>query len=104
MKKSMSCILSFVPLVTLVLAVIVMCLLFFVEEGSALMMIIGLIGALIALATSTTGVVLMVIYMIKACKNPALSTGMKVLWCALLYCFNIFVFPIYWFMYIGKEM
>lgn len=104
MKKTMSCIVSFLPLILLAVTFIFMCLLFFVEEGSALLMIIGLIGALIALAASTTGVVLMVIYMIKACKNPALSTGMKVLWCILLYCFNVFLFPVYWFMYIGKEM
>jgi len=28
---------------------------------------------------------------------------MKLVWGILLYMFNIFVFPVYWFMYIRKE-
>ena len=47
--------------------------------------------------------VLMIWYMIKACKNPELTTGMKVLWCVLLYCFNLVAFPVYWILYIRKE-
>ncbi len=106
MKKALSCILSFLPLVLIALTLILFLVFgIFIGEGTLnvwqtivmlFLVAMELIGVLLAL-------VLIVLYIIKACKNPNISTGMKVVWCLLIYNLNIFVFPVYWFLYIRKE-
>lgn len=105
MKKTFSCIMSILPLIGIILSVgfAVVCL--FVAEG--VMSTGEVIVAIFFLALTLLSVVgtfaVMIWFMVKACKNPNLSTGMKVLWCVLLYCFNVFVFPIFWLVVIRKE-
>lgn len=106
MKKGLSCILSFLPLVMIVLTFVVLfaMLIIFGEgtmtTGQTILMIGLLIFELIGVILTF---VVMIWYMIKTYKNPEFTTGMKILWFALLYCFNLFVFPVYWFMYVRKE-
>lgn len=106
MKKGLSCILSFLPLVMIVLTFVVLfaMLIIFGEgtmtTGQTILMIGLLIFELIGVILTF---VVMIWYMIKTYKNPEFTTGMKILWFVLLYCFNLFVFPVYWFMYVRKE-
>ncbi len=106
MKKGLSCILSFLPLVMIVLTFVVLfaMLMIFGEgtmtTGQTILMIGLLIFELIGVILTF---VMMIWYMIKTYKNPEFTTGMKILWFALLYCFNLFAFPVYWFMYVRKE-
>lgn len=106
MKKVLSCILSFLPLVMMALTFLVffIAILIFGEgtmsSGESVLMIGLILFELIGVALTY---VIMIWYMIKTCKNPGFTTGTKVLWCLLLYFFNLFVFPVYWFLYIRKE-
>ncbi len=106
MKKVLSCILSFLPLL-LIAFVIIAYIVAVLVIGEGIMTTPEIIAMICLLAVAVVAViltfVLMIWYMIKACKNPDLSTGMKVLWCALLYCFNLLIYPVFWFMYIRKE-
>lgn len=106
MKKTVTCILSFLPALMIAITFIVM---FFVLiiVGDEPMNTIGIIGMVLLVIFELIGVFLalglIVWYMIIACKSPKLSVGMKVFWCIMLYCFNLFVFPIFWFCVILKE-
>ena len=106
MKKALSCILSFLPLVMIALTFIVLlvALLIFGEGTMSTGETILMIGLILFEFIGVALTFFMIIwYMIKTCKNPEFTTGMKVLWCVLLYCFNLFVFPVYWFLYVRKE-
>lgn len=107
MKKVITCILSFIPLVFTVLMTIAM-----VSFGIALdqgafygtmedVVVIGLFIFIILYLIAVFGI--MIYFIVITCKNPNLSTGMKVLWCFLHYQFNAFAFPVYWFIYILRE-
>lgn len=69
-------------------------------EALGVGMILILIGALLSVI-AVYGV--MIWLMIKTVKNPNIDKGLKVVWCICLYMFNMFVFPVYWFIYIRKE-
>ncbi len=106
MKKALSCILSFLPLVMIVTTFIVLlaCMIIFGEgtmsTGETILAMGLIIFELIGVALTFF---MIVWYMIKTCKKPEFSIGMKILWCALLYCFNMIAFPVYWFLYVRKE-
>ena len=106
MKKALSCMLSFLPLVLIALSLILL-LIFGIIFGEGTLTVIQTIFMFFLVAMELIGVLLgltlIVVYIIKACKNPNISTGMKVAWCFIIYSFNIFAFPIYWFLYIRKE-
>ena len=106
MKKALSCILSFLPLLLIAFSLILL-LVFGIIFGEGTLTAIQTIIMILLLAMELIGVLLaltlIVIYIVKACKNPDISTGMKVAWCFIIYSFNIFVFPVYWFIYIRKE-
>lgn len=107
MNKALSCFLSFLPAI-LVFGTLILFAVFGIVAGMEgtmgagetifmiFLLVFEFIGVILAL-------VMIVWYMIKACKNPNLSTGMKVVWCFLIYSFNLFIFPVYWFIYIRKE-
>ena len=106
MKKGLSGVLSFLPLVIIVLTFVVLLVMLFIF-GEGIMSTGEMIFAFGLILFELIGVILtyvvMIMYMIKTCKSPEFTTGMKILWCVLLYCFNIFVFPVYWFMYLRTE-
>ena len=102
MNKALSCILSFLPAI-LVFGTVILFAVFGIVVGTEGTMGVGAtIFMILLLIFEFVGVILALV-MIKACKNPNLSTGMKVLWCILIYSFNLFIFPVYWFIYIRKE-
>lgn len=45
----------------------------------------------------------MIWLIVKTVKRQEMSTAVKAVWCLCLYWFNIFAFPVYWFVYIRKE-
>lgn len=106
MKKVLSCLLSFLPLILTMVPLVIMMILVAIYgdkqlHGAEAVLAFSLLGAVVIGVILTF--VLMVWYMIKTWKDFYLSTGMKILWTALLYCCNIFVFPVYWFVCIRHE-
>lgn len=107
MKKVLTCILSIIPMIATVIMGLAMAVLGIAsEEGllygstedvAVLLMLVFMILYLIAMFG------IMIYFIVISCKNPMLPTGMKVLWCFLHYQFNVFAFPVYWFLYIRKE-
>ncbi len=110
MKKILSCLLSFLPLV---LFAISMFFIFFMEISSlfwetteppfwfvflAVFMVIFTLLMVIAVYA------VMIYYIVIACRSPYLDTSMKALWCILLYLLNVLVFPVFWFVVIRKEI
>lgn len=106
MKKALSCILSFMPFFLTMIPLVIMMILVAIYgdkqlHGAEAVLAFSLLGAVIIGVVLTF--VLMVWYMIRTWKDFYLSTGMKILWTALLYCCNIFVYPVFWFMYISRD-
>ncbi len=105
MKKILSCLLSFLPGILLLVSFITV--FFFTLFGNDPMTTFETLLALLMVGLAFLAVILtygvMIYYIVKACKNPQLSGGMKALWVALLYCLNVFVFPVFWFMYLKNE-
>ncbi len=110
MKKTLSCILSFVPTVTIFICIII--LIFFTGyeslgyEIGTIGVILRILTLLVEVAAFVLGIVLMIIYIVKTIINKNLSIGMKILWCALLFYLSVFLFailPVYWFVVLRKE-
>jgi len=105
MKKVLSCILSFLPGITFIIAAIAGLYMSFFASGpmstGETIFALLMVGFAFVAVILTYGV--MIYYIVKTCKNPQLSGGMKILWVALLYCLNVLVFPIFWFMYLKNE-
>lgn len=106
MKKALSCILSFLPLI-LTMGPLFILMILTAIYGDKTLHGAEVVFAFALLAAVVIGVILtfvmMVWYIIKTWKDFYLSTGMKILWTALLYCCNIFVFPIFWFLYVRHD-
>ncbi len=107
MKKVLTCILSFVPLISTVLMGVTLAIFGIASEEGMLYgsaedaMIIGLLVIMLFYVIAMFGI--MIYFIVITCKNPNLSTGMKILWCFLHYQFNALAFPVYWFIYILRE-
>ncbi len=110
MKKALSCILSFLPTIIIFLGMIVLILITGLENsgytiGTALT-VLRILMLFVAMSGFVLGFVLMIVYIVKTFKNPNLSTGMKVLWCLLLFYLSVFfygILPVYWFVCIRHE-
>ncbi len=105
MKKVLSCILSFLPAIGFIGVIIglIHAAPFMNHPVNEEQKMISIMMVVIALAVVILTFAVMVWYMIKACKNPQYDTGMKVLWCFMLYMFNMFAFPVFWFVHVRKE-
>lgn len=110
MKKILSCLLSFLPLV---LFAIIMFYIIFSEISPLfwetteppfwfvfLEVFMLIFGVLMVIAVYAV----MIYYIVIACRSPYLDTSMKTLWCILLYLLNALVFPVFWFVVIRKEI
>ena len=72
-------------------------------EGSEMilaLLIILMVGAFI-FVFATYGVMIWLIA--KTVERDDMQLPIKAVWCGCLYYLNIFVFPVYWFIYIRKE-
>lgn len=106
MNKVLSCVLCFLPAVLFVVS-IAMIIIFSVVVGEGTVAGASAIFAIIMLLTAVLCVVavygVMIWLIIKTCKNGNITGGMKAAWVVMLYLLNIFVFPVYWFIYIRCE-
>lgn len=101
MKKLISLIFSFIPLILFIM--FVKNFLFdIILEGSVNPSSIS-VFIFIALLLVITTFADMFWLMYKTFKHPTLSTGAKIVWMILLYFFNIFIYPIHWFIFIRRE-
>lgn len=110
MKKTLLCILSFLPTILIFLGMITLIVITGLQAGGMETGIVVTILQILALLTELAGFVLgsimMIIYIIKTITNKNLSDGMKAVWCALLFFLSVFLFgilPVYWFMVVRKE-
>ena len=105
MSKKSSFVLCWAPLVTLFLWFIPVLIEAYKEghvQGYESSGIVGLCFiAMILWFFLTFGV--MIWLMIKAAKRNDIDGGIKAMWIAFFYIFNIFVYPVYWFKYIRHE-
>ncbi len=69
-----------------------------IMEDVYILLLLGFTLVLVAITIAA-----MTYFIVKACKNPKLTGGMKAIWCVLLYQLNVFVFPVYWFLYLRKD-
>lgn len=65
--------------------------------GLALFLFVGAVVTVIAVY----GV--MIWQIVGVIKNKNVETFQKVVWCLFLYFLNVFVFPVYWFVFLRKE-
>lgn len=110
MKKTLSCILSFLPTAMILLGMITLIIITGLQSGGfdtgVFVTILQVLALLVEMAGCLTGFVLMIIYIVKTIKNKNLTVGMKIIWCALLFYLSVFLFsilPVYWFVVIRKE-
>lgn len=106
MNKGLSCVLCFLPGVLFAIALVLMGVCSVGAVGTmgegeiAILTILMLLTAFLSVV-AVYGV--MIWLMIKTFKNSNLTTGVKVVWCIVLYALNLFAFPVYWFVYIRNE-
>lgn len=109
MKKNLNCILAFAPLVCVIAGIVLVMISGIVGgivgEGAVLVIcsILSILGFILVFAGVIADLVVMVYYGVLVCKRKDLEVGMKVLWCVLLYFFNILIFPICYFVVLRKE-
>ncbi len=109
MKKNLNCILAFAPIACLLVGMVLSIASSIIGSigGEGFLVIIGVIGSLLGFVLVFAGAILclgMIVYFgILVCKRKDLEVGMKVLWCVLLYFFNLFTFPICYFVVLRKE-
>lgn len=105
MKKVLSCILSFLPGILLLISLMsVIYISLYMEgeiRGEDMALAISMIVTSLLAVIACFGV--MIIYVIKVYKNPQMSSGTKIMWYICLYFFNVLIFPVFWFIYIRKE-
>lgn len=105
MKKVLSCILSFLPLITLFGAVlgIFVFMLFTTDPMSDVEIFFAILMVAGAFVAVFLTYFVMIWYIVKICKRKDIQIAVKVIWCICLYYFNVFSFPVFWFMYIRNE-
>ena len=110
MKKTLSCILSFLPAVLILLGMITLIIITGVQNSGidtgVFVTILQILALLVEMAGWIMGFVMMIIYIVKTITNKSFTVGMKVLWCALLLYLSVFLFailPVYWFAVLRKE-
>ena len=105
MKKVVSCILSFLPGILLLISLMsVIYISLYMEgeiRGEDMALAISMIVTSLLAVIACFGV--MIFYAVKVYRNSQMSSGTKIVWYICLYFFNVFVFPVFWFMYIRKE-
>ncbi len=107
MKKGLSCLLCWLPLVLFccsyipLIIVSIMGEMGIVEDSTLGLLMIFILFGVILSVVAVYGVMIWLI--IKTVKNATLDTAAKVLWSIGLYALNMLIFPIYWFVLIRKE-
>ena len=103
MKKTLSCILSFLPLILIIFYFLIMIInspvMASSQTDSPVFIFLGVIFMLQLI--STYAVMFWIIY--KACTNPKLTGEHKAVWVVLLFFFHIIANPVYWFIYMRNE-
>lgn len=110
MKKTLSCILSFLPTALILVGMITLIVITgFQNSGfdtDVAVKVLQILAMLIEISGILLGAVMMIIYIVKTIINKDFSVGIKVLWCALLFYLSVFLFailPVYWFVVVRKE-
>lgn len=110
MKKTLSCILSFLPTVLILLGMITLIIITGLQNSGidtgVFVTVLQILALLVEMAGWLMGFVMMIIYIVKTIKNKNFSVGIKILWCALLFYLSVFLFanlPVYWFVVVRKE-
>ena len=107
MKKTVSGVLCFLPLVLFAFTMISYFLVTSCVDGSQEFEGVLAVFAILVLVVELLMVILtygvMIWLMIVSCKRTDFTTGNKIVWCIKLYFLHMFIFPVYWFRYMRKD-
>lgn len=101
MKKVLTGLLAFLPIILLVVSLVMIVAFMFTFAAEETLYGSELIFPIIMLAVIVLAVILtyaaIITFVIMVFKDDSLSIGWKIGWGCLLYFFNVFVFPVFWF-------
>lgn len=101
MKKVLTGLLAFLPIVLLGISLVMIFAIMFMfgaeETISGSEMLFPLIAFVITCLTVILTYAAIITFIIMVFMDDSLSIGWKIGWSCLLYFFNVFVFPIFWF-------
>lgn len=108
MNKKLTCIASLAPIVGVVFGFIGMVIIAFaMEETEVAGAIFGVGGMMVSFLLILIGVIMcwvdIIWFIVLTCKRKDWDTSEKVIWSIVLYMLNIFVFPVYWYLYLRTE-
>ncbi len=104
MKKMLTAILSFTPIISLPLGFIMLFAGVFIgEAGNDIGWIILIFSYLLLFAAVIVTWVDIIWFIIIVCKKREWPSDKKVLWGLLIYFFNVFVFPVFWWKCLKDE-
>ena len=105
MKKTIMGILSIAPIVLLALTFLMMIGGMVMTETASedTGIVIVILSTVVAFVSVILTWVDIIWFIIIACKKPGWNTENKVIWGLLLYFFNVFVFPVFWWKYIRND-
>ena len=98
MKKVLTAIAAFAPIVISILCGIILGVGIVAEsEGLAIF------GTVLFFIAVFLAIPIMILFIVLAIMNKNLSTTAKIIWCIVLWICNILAFPVFWFVCILKE-
>ncbi len=108
MNKMLTCIASLAPIVGVGLGIVMAIMVAFIGEGTGFAGAIAGYGFIIgSFVFVLIGVAMcwvdIIWFIVLTCKRKDWDTSMKVIWCIMIYMLNIFVFPVYWFLYLRVD-
>ncbi len=104
MKKVLSCIFSFLPLVFVLTAGALKLTFSYIDiiyEDSAVYKTAIMI--LLLVIAGITALVDTIVFVVKAMKNKRIESDMRVIWAACIVLFGMFAYPVYWIVYLRTE-
>lgn len=107
MKKKLTGILAFAPIILFIASIILFAIVWInhgdepeIVGSARIGLVIIVIGMVLAVILTFAAIIT---FIIMACINKEFSASKKVLWVILLYLLNMFVFPIYWYKHINTK-
>ena len=101
MKKTLTGIMAFAPLVLLVLTFVIPFAM--IAAGDDLGMGLGIFSMIVPVLCVLLTFVDIIWFIVIACRKSHWDTTQKVIWGIVLYCLNIVAFPFFWWLAILKD-
>ncbi len=110
MKKFLSCLNSFLPIILTIIGLAMFIPPIIAMEATDMpandmlvALILCFVGLLFVAVAAILALAYTVVYTVKACKNETFTSAKKAIWVVLFWCVGPVVFPIFWFVVVRKE-